>query len=67
MGSDGPDGSEGLGWLGWARTREIHLERECASEGILKGGASKGEFHETALAAAAVLLTGVARCREIHL
>ena len=52
---------------GVATTREIHLENQCASEGILKGVGPKGEFHETAQAASEALLAGVAPTREIHL
>ena len=50
-----------------AQTREIHLRNLCASEGILKGVSSEGEFHEFPESAPEVLLTGVAPTREIHL
>ena len=48
-------------------TREIHLRNLCASEGILKGVSSEGEFHEFPESASEVLLTGVAPTGEIHL
>ena len=47
--------------------REIHLETQCAPEGLLTGVDSKGEFHEIARPASEALLTGVAPTREIHL
>ena len=46
---------------------EIHLGRQCASEGILKGVSPEGEFHEIAQSASEALLKGVVRSREIHL
>ena len=46
---------------------EIHLEQRCASEGILKGGDSKGEFNENVKSASKALLAGVAPTGEIHL
>ena len=46
---------------------EIHLETQCASEGILKGVGSKGEFHEIDKSVSQALLAGVASTREIHL
>ena len=52
---------------GVAPTGEIHLERQCASEGILKRVGSKGEFHEIIKSASEVLLAGVASTGEIHL
>ena len=55
------------GQLVSAPTGEIHLKHQCASEGILKGGASKGEFHEIIESASQVLLAGVAPTGEIHL
>ena len=54
-----------LKWV--ASTREIHLRRQCASEGILKGVGPKGEFHEITKSASEVLLAGVAATGEIHL
>ena len=48
-------------------SREIHLKSQCASEGLLTGGDSKGEFHEPSQSASQVLLTGVAPNGEIHL
>ena len=39
----------------------------CASEGILKGVGSEGEFHEIVQSASEVLMAGVARSREIYL
>ena len=53
--------------MGVAPTDEIHLKNQCASEGILKGVDSKGEFHGHTRPASEVLLTGVAWSREIHL
>ena len=50
-----------------ALPREIHLERQCASEGPVKGVAREGEFHEVTESASGVLLTGVASTGEIHL
>ena len=55
------------GQLVSAPTGEIHLETRCASEGILKGVASEGEFHEIIESASQVLLAGVAPTGEIHL
>ena len=52
---------------GVTRTREIHLEKQCASEGILKGVRPEGEFHEITQSASEALLAGVALGREIHL
>ena len=52
---------------GVAPTGEIHLERQCASEGIVEGVGLKGEFHEIPQSAFEALLTGVAPTREIHL
>ena len=52
---------------GVASSREIHLKRQCASEGILKGVAPKGEFHEITESASELLLAGFAGTREIHL
>ena len=46
---------------------EIHLEQQCASEGILKGVSPEGEFHGTTQPASGVLLAGVAQTGEIHL
>ena len=46
---------------------EIHLERQCASEGLLKGVAPTGELHEIAQPAPEALLTGVVLTGEIHL
>ena len=46
---------------------EIHLEQQCAFEGILKGVASRGEFHENVKSASQALLAGVAPTGEIHL
>ena len=46
---------------------EFHLEKQCASEGILKGVIPEGEFHEIIESASQVLLAGVAPTREIHL
>ena len=46
---------------------EIHLETQCASEGILKRVSPEGEFHETAQPASEARLTGVTSSREIHL
>ena len=40
---------------------------QSAAEGLLKGVASKGEFHEIAQSASEALLTGVAPTGEIHL
>ena len=34
---------------GVGKSGEIHLEKQCASEGTLKGVTSKGEFHGGAL------------------
>ena len=48
-------------------TGEIHLEKQCASEGILTRVSSEGEFHEITQSASQVLLTGVTPTREIHL
>ena len=31
---------------GVPRSGEIHLENQCASEGLLEGGSPKGDFHE---------------------
>ena len=53
--------------LGRWPTHEIHLETQCASEGLLEGVASKGEFHEPAETASQVLLAAVAPTGEIHL
>ena len=50
-----------------APSGEIHLEQQCASEGIMKGVDSKGEFHEIAQSASEALLAGVTPTREIHL
>ena len=50
-----------------APSGEIHLEQRCASEGILKGVSSKGEFHENVKSASKALLAGVAPTGEIHL
>ena len=50
-----------------APSGEIHLEQRCASEGILKGVSSKGEFHENIKSASKALLAGVAPTGEIHL
>ena len=41
--------------------------QRCASEGLLKGGASEGEFHEITQSASEALLAGVALTGEIHL
>ena len=38
---------------------EIHLETQCASEGILKGVIPEGEFHEIIESASQALLAGV--------
>ena len=55
-------------------TKSFHLENQPAPEGILKGVASKGEFHENAFndaettqAASEALLAGVVLTGEIHL
>ena len=48
-------------------TRSFHLRRQAASEGLLRGGAREGEFHEIAQSASQTLLAGVAPSREIHL
>ena len=48
-------------------TKSFHLEPQPAPEGILKGVASTGEFHEISESASRMLLTGVAPTREIHL
>ena len=48
-------------------TKSFHLEGQPAPEGILKGVASKGEFHEIVQSASEALLTGVAPTGEIHL
>ena len=53
--------------MGVAPTDEIHLKNQCASEGILKGVDSKGEFHGHTRPASEVLLTGVTPTGEIHL
>ena len=55
------------GFITYLPPGEIHLERQCASEGLLKGGASKGEFHEIIQSASEALLAGVAPTGEIHL
>ena len=56
------------GTTGGATTAdEIHLEQQCALEGILTGVAREGEFHESSQSASQVLLAGVVRTREIHL
>ena len=54
------------GQLVSAPTGEIHLETRCASEGILKGVVSEGEFHEIIESASQALLAGVPPTREIH-
>ena len=46
---------------------EIHLGRQCASEGIVEGVSPEGEFHEITQPAPEALLAGVATSREIHL
>ena len=46
---------------------EIHLKQQPASEGILKGGVSEGEFHEIVESASEALLAGVTLTDEIHL
>ena len=48
-------------------TKSFHLEGQPASEGILRGVAREGEFHESFQSASQVLLAGVAPTREIHL
>ena len=48
-------------------TKSFHLEGQPASEGILRGVAREGEFHESSQSASQVLLAGVAPTREIHL
>ena len=53
--------------MGGVPTGEIHLQNQCAPEGILKGVSSKGEFHEIIESASGVLLTGVTPTGEIHL
>ena len=53
--------------LGRWPTREIHLETQCAPEGLLTGVNPKGEFHEIARPASEALLTGVTTIGEIHL
>ncbi|MDY3784134.1 MAG: hypothetical protein SOZ66_07845 [Candidatus Cryptobacteroides sp.] len=56
----------GCFWQG-ATSGEIHLNRQCALEGILKVVGPKGEFHGIALAASEALLTWIAPTGEIHL
>ena len=46
---------------------EIHLEQQCASEALLTGVVSKGEFHAIIESASEALLARVASTREIHL
>ena len=46
---------------------EIHLETQCASEGIVEGGSPEGEFHEIIQSASEALLAGVTPTGEIHL
>ena len=65
-GWDGVPASEVL-LTGVFEVGEIHLERRCASEGLLKGVSPKGEFHETTRPAPEARLTGVAPTGEIHL
>ena len=48
-------------------TREIHLERQCASEGTVEVVSPKGEFHEIIESASQALLAGVVLTGEIHL
>ena len=48
-------------------TKSFHLEEQCAPEGLLKGVASKGEFHEITKSASQALLAGVSPTREVHL
>ena len=48
-------------------TKSFHLEGQPASEGILRGVAREGEFHETSKLASQALLAGIAPTREIHL
>ena len=52
---------------GVALTREIHLGKQCASEGLLTGVSPEGEFHEIPQSASQALLAGVASTGEIHL
>ena len=46
---------------------EIHLESQCAPEGLLKGVGSGGEFHEITKSAFEALLAGADTSGEIHL
>ena len=46
---------------------EIHLRKQCASEGIVEGVGPKGEFHKIIESASQALLAGVSPTREIHL
>ena len=50
--------------LGRWPTREIHLENQWASEGILEGGGPKGEFHRTVLMSAGTSLMRTETARE---
>ena len=50
---------------GVTTTREIHLETQCAPEGLLKGVSSKGEFHRTVLMSAGTALMRTETAREV--
>ena len=66
-GKQGAKADGSLLLAGVATSGEIHLKRQCASEGPLKGVTREGEFHGTAQPASEVLLAGVAPTGEIHL
>ena len=59
--------ASGVLLTGVAQSREIHLERQCASEVPVTGVVSEGEFHGNAQSAPEALLAVVPRSGEIHL
>ena len=48
-------------------TKSFYLGRQPATDGLLTGISSKGEFHEITQTASQVLLARVPRSSEIHL